>query len=322
VQLNPVLRARLDEICSQVERDQLVRAADEISAAYRNHKPLTWNAARRAAYLQVRLPATLAAVRAVLKELREHSNLSLTSMLDLGAGIGVATLAALEEGIPIQHATLWEQDREWLRLSNSLFADTQVQIQHQALDLRQNWPSADADLCVASYCLNELSATEKTRFVAEAWQRSGKLLVFVEPGTPTGFQNILAARQWLINQDQIGNKAHIVAPCPHHQPCPMASAENAGKEWCHFAQRIERTREHRQLKQADLGHEDEKFSYLIASKTESTRAGARIVRHPLHLANLIQVQVCGAAGLETLKVARRDEARFKAARKSRWGGEL
>ena len=67
----------------------------------------------------------------------------------------------------------------------------------------------------------------------KAWD-AAKVLVIVEPGTPRGFENILKAREQLI---QWGGK--MIAPCPHVKQCPMKD------KWCHFSVRLERTREHR-----------------------------------------------------------------------------
>ena len=77
------------------------------------------------------------------------------------------------------------------------------------------------------------------------------MLVIIEPGTPSNFD--LIAR---IRRDLIASGAHLVAPCPHEDECPMAIAN----DWCHFSVRLERTSEHRQMKGGALGYEDEKFS--------------------------------------------------------------
>jgi len=54
----------------------------------------------------------------------------------------------------------------------------------------------------------------------------------------------------------------------------------AGTDWCHMAARVERTSLHRRLKGAELPYEDEKFSYVIATRTPVDRAAARIIRRP------------------------------------------
>src|SRR5206468_1807314 len=110
---------------------------------------------------------------------------------------------------------------------------------------------------VASYVLGELSVGQVEQVIRAAWLKTNNLLVLIEPGTPEAFRGIHAARTLLL-----GSGAHLVAPCPHHETCPMF---NIG-DWCHFAARLERTAEHRRLKAGALGYEDEKFSYIVASK--------------------------------------------------------
>jgi hypothetical protein len=79
----------------------------------------------------------------------------------------------------------------------------------------------------------------------------------VEPGTPKGYQNILKARELLIH-----HQAHIVAPCPGPVPCPFAGTTR----WCHFGVRLPRPKWLRLLKEAELGYEDETFSFLMVSR--------------------------------------------------------
>jgi len=65
-----------------------------------------------------------------------------------------------------------------------------------------------------------------------------------------------------------------------------------------FSQRLQRTAEHRQLKGGSLGYEDEKFSYLIASRAALNPASARIVRHPRKHIGFLHLNLCTPAGLQ------------------------
>jgi ribosomal protein RSM22 (predicted rRNA methylase) len=135
-------------------------------------------------------------------------------------------------------------------------------------------------------------------------------LVIVGPGTPKDFERLVGLRRSLISAG-----AHLVAPCPHHDECPMWAAN----DWCHFAQRIERTAVHRRLKQGSLGYEDEKFSFLVAAKQPIGRASARIVRHPQKNPGHVQLQLCTPTGLQRETIGKSQRERYRAARKSEWG---
>ena len=62
-------------------------------------------------------------------------------------------------------------------------------------------------------------------------------------------------------------------------------------QWCHFAARVERTSIHRRIKRASLGHEDEKFSFVIFSRNPASRADSRVIRHPLKHTGHVNLQL-------------------------------
>ena len=123
------------------------------------------------------------------------------------------------------------------------------------------------------------------------------LVAIIEPGTMKGFETILALRDNLIAAG-----GHIIAPCPHERACPMASADKLDADWCHFASRFERSSLHRRIKGAELGYEDEKYSYIAASKSPVQLALARIIRHPMRRAGFTQLQLCAEEGLADVTV--------------------
>ena len=93
----------------------------------------------------------------------------------------------------------------------------------------------------------------------------------------------------------------------------------AAGDWCHFSQRLERTAEHRRIKQGDLGHEDEKFSYVAFSKVGVNRPGTRIVRHPIYRPRQVQLTLCTADGLKQTTVTKSQGERYRTAKKAEWG---
>jgi ribosomal protein RSM22 (predicted rRNA methylase) len=304
----------------KVDRRTLARATAQLIEHYQAAEfstPAIATDAHRAAYLAVRMPATYAAVRRVFSEINLRVPMAeIASMLDLGAGPGTSLFAAAEEFHLLRRATLVEADANWLTLGKRLaeqIASPLVVKQAQWLrqDLRSGLSCEKHDLVVISYTLGELPQPAQEAVFRKAWSCANKFLVIIEPGTRRGFAAINAARSTLI-----ANAATIIAPCPHHFACPMAAAG----DWCHFAQRVERTSLHRQLKGGDLGYEDEKFSYLIAGKSDVSPMEARIVRHPRKHGGHVKLVLCTSEGqIENRTVTRSSKEAYKRARKAEWG---
>ena len=55
-------------------------------------------------------------------------------------------------------------------------------------------------------------------------------------------------------------------------PPPARTTANVrllAPDWCHFTQRLPRSRAHKQIKEADVPFEDEKFSYVALTRARS-----------------------------------------------------
>jgi len=215
----------------------------------------------------------------------------------------------------LERATLLEADDSWISLGKKLAAASPLAALRQArwlkADLRSGFSCDPHDLVVLSYVLGEIHPSTAEATIRKAWACAQKSLVVIEPGTPRGFSVINAARTQLI-----AGGAEILAPCPHKQACPMA----AEGDWCHFAQRVERTSRHRQLKAGALGYEDEKYSYLVASRERPETLFPRVLRHPGKHAGHIQFQLCMPEGhIERKTITRSDKQAYRLARKAAWG---
>ena len=68
-----------------------------------------------------------------------------------------------------------------------------------------------------------------------------------------------------------------------------------------------------------LPFEDEKFSYLIASRQPGALEGARILSPPVESKAEIRFKLCAENGLAQQSIARRDKAEYKRVRKLEWG---
>ncbi|MFT5088854.1 MAG: ribosomal protein RSM22 (predicted rRNA methylase) [Candidatus Latescibacterota bacterium] len=317
MQLPPALRYAIEDELTAYDVRELTRAASELSDQYRTRQPTQGRFIRselhRRAYIATRLPATYAAVSATLATLAHTQPDKIRSLLDLGAGSGSASWAAQAHFASLATCTLIERDQELITLGQKLAANAD-----NALLKTAQWHTADlstqqalpaSDLVLASYALNELGEDTAIATLHRAWAATRVALVVVEPGTPVGFALIKKFRDALIEKG-----AHLLAPCPHAATCPLPA-----DDWCHFAQRINRTSLHRSLKGGELGHEDEKFSYLIFTKEPLTPAPARILRHPQRRPGHVHLSLCTVDGLRQQTVTRSDKSHWKNARKTQWG---
>jgi ribosomal protein RSM22 (predicted rRNA methylase) len=316
--LPPQLQRAIERETGRHPAGALAQAAAELSAAYRDGQraggAFITSDLHRLAYAAVRLPATYAAARAVFAEVRRRlPHGSPASLLDLGAGPGTTAWAAAEVFGELASLTLAEADAGFIALGKALARE------HALLegacwvqgDLGAAPAFAPCDLVVCSYVLGELGEEEAGRVAQAAWAATRQVLVLLEPGTMRGFALIRRLRGALL-----GAGAHLIAPCPHQAACPLPAGD-----WCHFSQRLERSRLHLRLKEGALGYEDEKYAYVVMARHPTEPAPARILRHPLRRAGHAELQLCTPQGLQTLKVARRDQAAWREARKAAWGDE-
>jgi ribosomal protein RSM22 (predicted rRNA methylase) len=305
VQLPGPIRRAVEERAEEVGFPALKRAAAAISEAYREGRasaPGRLPAAERtAAYLVTRMPATYAAAYRVLGEVRARlGEAPVTTILDVGAGTGAASLA-VREWYPEAAITMLERDSAFTAAALEFLPDAAV-LSTDAVTLD---PLPPHDLVIAAYSLGEFAKPLAHRL----WQAARVALVVIEPGTPGGFALIRAVRDQLL-----AGGAHMAAPCPAETPCPVVTPD-----WCHFAARVERSSLHRRLKDAQLNYEDEKFSYVALTRNGISLPEGRIIRHPQHQPGLITLEICTPRGLCTERITKRTKDEFRTARKSAWG---
>jgi ribosomal protein RSM22 (predicted rRNA methylase) len=317
VTLPQALQAGIDEIARSVEPRQLERSARALSDAYRSGAPAS-RAARSAeevaSYLAVRAPATYAAAAEVCRQISlARPGWVPASVLDLGAGPGTASWAALESWPGIAAVTLVEAEPEMLRAGRTLAAHGRAALQQARwIDADAGAVGAQADLVIVSYLIGELEPAELDGVVRHAWAAALDTLVIIEPGTTAGYGRVIAARRVAIDRG-----ASTLAPCPHDTPCPLPDGD-----WCHFATRLPRNRTHRVAKGAELGFEDEKFSYVALCRTPRQRPEARVIRRLDLRKGHVVVDVCTTSGLERRTVTRKEGDVYRRARKLRWGDAL
>jgi ribosomal protein RSM22 (predicted rRNA methylase) len=309
------LKASLEAKLHGLSRNDAAERAALISRTYRDGggSGAISSEADALAYALVRMPATYAAATAGLNALRQiRPDFTPQNLVDVGAGPGTATWAAAEAFSSLQTFTLLDSNRALRALALDLARGS---ARLRDMDYRRGEARAavidtePTDLVIASYMIAETGEAERRALAGLMWAKTRDTLLIVEPGTPAGYARIIAMRQQLIAAG-----AHVAAPCPHDRNCPLTAPD-----WCHFTQRLPRSRAHKHIKGAELAFEDEKFSYVVLTRADAPRHPARVLAQPVATKVEVTAKLCTADGLLIDKVPRRAKAGYARARRWRWG---
>jgi ribosomal protein RSM22 (predicted rRNA methylase) len=306
------LHAALARAVAGVPHHELRRRAAELSHRYRTEQvddasPGIADVFDALAYAVVRMPATFRALHSALSMAERHVGPPFTTHLDLGGGTGAAAWAAVSLW-PTISTEIVERQPAAIRVGKQL-ADGNFTPTWTAADLRDWSGTRPVDLVTIGYVLNELTPSRRDDLIAMASQSASTIVVLVEPGTPAGHRRTLDARELLINQGY-----RIAAPCPHQSRCPIA--------WCHFAVRLPRTELHRILKDGTRNYEDEKFTYVVATRAPVRPAAARVLTRPTRRRGQVILDLCTADGTAERVVVPKSSASYRGARNASWGDEL
>ena len=310
------VQSAIEELIEKIPPSKLRQAREKLSKTYSStgsSHQLFQEEVLRLTYLASRMPATYAAVESVFLQLLETSeSWEPKRWLDIGAGPGTASWVAATLFPKSSEFRLVEKNKETIALGKKLCRN------HPAL-MKAHWeweisPKAvhSADAAVFSYSLGEMK--DPSDWIS-AWHESDiPYLVVIEPGTPRGFALIRKIREQILQHGRF-----LIAPCPHAFSCPMQ-----GSDWCHFSVRLPRNRLQRYLKGGSLGYEDEKYSYLVASKhrlsLEPVNFKNRILRRPEKHSGHVRLTLCTEEGsCEKISITRSDAEQYRRARKAEWG---
>ncbi|MEU2429995.1 small ribosomal subunit Rsm22 family protein [Streptomyces sp. NPDC007861] len=320
--MNATLPEALAGLLDGLPPNRAAQAVDRLIASYRGDTPtdapVLRDRADVAAYAAYRMPATFEAVRSALAALRAATPAWVPAThTDVGGGTGAASWAVADAWPEGGHRTTV---LDWAEPALALGRELAAGADSPALRAAQ-WRRArigkgleldPADLITISYVLKELTAADREELVARA-AAAGQAVLVVEPGTPDGYERIIAARDRLIAAG-----LRVAAPCPHSAACPIVP----GTDWCHFAARVSRSSLHRRVKGGSLAYEDEKFSYVAATRFPAAPAPSRVTRKPQIRKGQVLLDLCSAdETLHRTTVTKRHGPDYRAARDTSWGDE-
>ncbi|MEU3344461.1 small ribosomal subunit Rsm22 family protein [Streptomyces sp. NPDC006700] len=311
------LRAALSGLLDGLPPRQAAGAVERLIANYRGSTPtdapILRDRADVVAYAAYRMPATFEAVRSALAAFAQAApEWTPAGHTDVGGGTGAAAWAAAATWDGIRPVTVLDWAEPALALGRRIAeADPALRdARWQRARIGAQLTLDDTDLVTVSYVLGELTALDRAA-VVDAAAAAARAVVVVEPGTPDGYARVIEARDRLIAAG-----FRIAAPCPHSAACPIVP----GTDWCHFSARVSRSSLHRQVKGGSLAYEDEKFSYVAATRFPVTPAPARVVRRPQIRKGQVLLNLCAPdEGLRRETVTKRHGDLYKAARDTDWG---
>jgi ribosomal protein RSM22 (predicted rRNA methylase) len=318
--LPSAVRSRLLALGEGVKRADLALRSERISENYKNKRNSSASLLTpedALAYAMARMPATYAAtVKAIEAMVQATDSMAPASLLDVGCGPGTAALAALDAFSSLQRFTLMDRNGPFLSLAadltGTIMGDRQTNVVSADITRQSVFPGAD--LVMASYVMVELDGSTAVALAQKLWSAAGQALLLVEPGTPDGFRRLQEIRTRLV-----ADGASVAAPCTHDNTCPMS-----GGQWCRFMARVQRSRDHRMLKQAALSYEDEPYAYLALVRTPARKAAQpdpryRIIGPQTSTKIGVSLPACGPEGLETLYASKREKEKHRHFRKLDWG---
>ena len=304
------LTAALEALLAGKNTAQMERDAKTISENYRMRtgqgSRLLTRESEAAAYAAARMPATYAAAYEAIAQALEASGLAPRTLIDCGAGTGAATWAAAQL-LDLDRIICLEREDAMRSVGSALMRGGMLdKAQWAACDLTARGALGQAELVIEGYMLGELGEDMRLPVAEKLWNACTQMLVLIEPGTPQGFANLLAVREYLC-----GLGAYVAAPCPAGTgKCPMKDGD-----WCHFTVRVQRTKLHKLLKGGEAPYEDEKFAYMVFTREAPKNAcSARVLRHPQIEPGRISLTLC-ENGKKTNRIITKKDPLWKRARK-------
>ena len=288
-------------------RDTAKTLSDRYMNAKRNGQSLLNKNLEVLAYSIIRMPATFCAINKALEETLKRYNPTIKTVLDIGSGTGAGEWAVLSN-IDVEEIVCIEREKEMENMAKKLLQGHN-NIKWRNQDIVQINITDKADLVIASYMINELTEASKEKVINDILQAFKKLVIFIEPGTPEGFNNIRKIQRLALE----GN-LNIIAPCTSQTECGLPT-----DDWCHSIVRVERNKIHKFVKDADVPYEDEKFSYIAISKEKIDNSGARILRHPNISSGFIKVKLCNNGNIEEKTITKKEKDLFKKIKKLKCG---
>lgn len=306
MQLPENVEYRLNQIIDELKPSNLKNVQKNLTDKYKNQsgtgKSLISSSDDSLLYAISRMPATFVVDYSLISLLMAQNLIKdISSVFDVGSGTGAGYFAVtnLDKNIDI---SLFERDKNMVYIFDKFETGKKV----INFDVTSDNFETNADLVMTSYMLSELADNDRLAAAEKLFNAAEKYLLIIDTGTPKVWQQMMEIKTHL---ESLGGKT--LAPCMSEK-CPL---EN---DYCQFYARVERSSLHRIIKDGSLPFEDEKYFYLLVSKTNENKPSlSRIIRRPQIKPNIVTLTLCDNNGVSKKDFSKRNKETFKKAKKSK-----
>ncbi|MDY4819739.1 MAG: small ribosomal subunit Rsm22 family protein [Bacilli bacterium] len=308
MQLPFSIKLTIEELVKDYEIANLRKIYERLSSIYLDEKinsdRVVMCRSEALTYAITRLPATFQASSKALEKTLLHYPNQISSVLEIGAGLCLNSVAFKHLLIDLKQITMIEREKAMIEIGQEINKDSDVNIIND--DFVNHEYQNHYDLVFASYALNELSEEDLKKTLDKIWDITDGVLLIVEPGTPHSFSMIQKIKHHIINKG--GN---IIAPCQNNNICSLSDGD-----WCHFLTRVSRSRLQKLIKQGEVPYEDEKFCFVAFSKKpyEITKH-TTLINNPHISGNQLTFLGCKNNAIELIKVSKNNKDLFKKIKK-------
>ncbi len=300
------LQEKINALYLNLNKKTLTETQRQLTDKYKTQtgqsKSLVQNKNDGLLYAISRMPATYSVVYTLVSALAKQGAIeNVESVLDMGSGTGAGyfALKELDESLNI---TLVEREKNMIDVFKTL-SENKVDVEWQ--DCLKYKSDKKFDLVLTSYVLSEMTEHDRLLAVDKMLEITNGSLLIIDTGTPRTYENMMTVKRHV---EQIGY--HIIAPC-------MSKKCGLKNDYCQFYARVERSSLHKLAKAGELSYEDEKYFYLLISKTDKKLQGQRVIRRPLIKENNVELVLCSENGIEKKAFTKKNKEDFKKAKKSK-----
>lgn len=298
------IQEKLIELASKEKLNKLKNIQKSMTEKYKTKsgsgQSLIESKADSLLYCISRMPATYSVILTLLMQLKNQGLIDgVKDVFDIGSGTGAGYFALKDFDADLD-ISLFERDKNMIEIFNQFETGKKV----NRFDLTKDEIIQKADLVLTSYVLSELSDEQRNEALKKLLNMTNKYLLIIDTGTPQVWKQLM-----ILKQEAKNCGAMVLAPC-NNEKCPLVD------DYCQFFARVERTSLHRIIKDASLSYEDEKYFYLLISKTDNEKTQhVRVIRRPIIKPNIVELKLCSEKGIEVQEFTKKNKEEFKRAKK-------